>query len=63
MARVHQIELEAAARLAAAIADTERDHPLPRCRHGHALSDGGCEKLEPPCGCRFDKGDARPVRL
>ena len=47
-------------RLANAVAETERDYPLPRCRHGKALRDGGGENLEPPCGCRFTKGDARP---
>lgn len=39
-------------RLTAAIRDTERDHPLPRCEHGNALRDGGGEALEPLCGCR-----------
>lgn len=38
--------------LAAAIEETERDHPLPRCQHGNALKDGGGELLEPSCGCR-----------
>lgn len=47
-------------RLAEAIVKIERDHPLPRCRHGKPLMDGGGEKLEPTCGCRYDKGDARP---
>ena len=59
---VEQEEQRAVERLAAAVRKTERDHPLPRCRHGKALLDGGGEKLEPPCGCRFDKGDARPVQ-
>lgn len=40
-------------RLAAAVAKTERDHPLPRCDHGKPLRDGAGEALEPPCGCRL----------
>lgn len=39
--------------LSKAIAETERDHPLPRCRHGKPLIDGAGEILEPPCGCRY----------
>lgn len=39
-------------RLAEAVRETERDHPLPRCVHGKALRDAGGEALEPPCGCR-----------
>lgn len=38
--------------LSRAIAETERDHPLPRCSHGSALRDGSGEALDPPCGCR-----------
>jgi hypothetical protein len=41
--------------LAKAIQKTERDHPLPKCRHGYNLRDGSGEALEPPCGCRADR--------
>lgn len=44
----------AVARLAQAVKDVERDHPLPRCQHGSALRDHAGERLEPPCGCRDD---------
>lgn len=44
-------EQDAIDRLADAIRETERDHPLPRCRHGFALEDGGGESLETPCKC------------
>lgn len=37
--------------LSAAIAFVNEHHPLPRCSHGHALRDGGGEKLLPSCGC------------
>lgn len=54
-------EQRASKRLADVVAETERNHPLPRCRHGKALQDGGGENLEPPCGCRFTKGDESPL--
>lgn len=44
------------AELGRAVEDVERDHPLPRCRHGAALRDHSGEVLVPPCGCRL-----RPV--
>lgn len=39
--------------LRAAIEETERVAPLPRCTHGSCLVDGAGERLEPPCGCRL----------
>jgi hypothetical protein len=45
-------EQAATGRLAAAVREVEAAHPLPRCRHGVALRDGGGERLEPSCGCR-----------
>jgi hypothetical protein len=43
---------EAVKRLSQAIREVEQHYPLPRCKHGYALVDGGGEHLEPPCGCR-----------
>lgn len=42
-------------KLARAIREIERDHPLPRCAHGQALRDHSGEKLEPSCGCRWSR--------
>ena len=47
------LEALSVAELGDAVAEVERDHPLPRCRHGQTLRDAAGEKLEPPCGCRF----------
>lgn len=46
------VESDATTELAKAVADVERDYPLPRCAHGKALRDHSGEALEPSCGCR-----------
>jgi hypothetical protein len=51
--RTTRLERAAVRRLATAVRETERDHPLPRCEHGKPLRDGGGEALEPSCGCRL----------
>ena len=36
----------------------KQHYPLPRCEHGSALLDHSCERLEPPCGCRYQSSTA-----
>ncbi len=45
--------------LIAAVNYVNENHPLPRCRHGNALRDGGDWALAPSCGCT-DAKDREP---
>ena len=55
-----EIEMSDLDKLREAIAWAEKYHPLPRCKHGNCLMDGGGEHLVPPCGCRYSCRTGRP---
>ena len=51
--RRQRTESEQIRELHEAVKSVKRDYPLPRCEHGMALLDHAGERLEPPCGGRY----------